>query len=160
MSNADALRRDTARDAETSGHLVESLGAAALFGVAAVTQFSIAAGEALAYLAIVCWLALIAVRRERFDPPPFFWLLAAYAAWTLASAVFSINPRASLLDCKQLSLFLLVPAAYRLMRGPRSSVLLTVVMSAGAVAAAVGIFQYGLLHYDQLNQRPRVPCGR
>jgi O-antigen ligase len=37
--------------------------------------------------------------------------------------------------------------------------MLTVVMSVGAATAAYGIFQYGLLHYDQLNQRPQGTLG-
>ncbi len=32
-------------------------------------------------------------------------------------------------------------------------------MSVGAASAAYGIFQYGLLHYDQLNQRPQGTLG-
>ena len=34
-----------------------------------------------------------------------FWPLAAYAAATLVSAAFSVDPRTSLIDCKQLLLF-------------------------------------------------------
>ena len=37
--------------------------------------------------------------------------------------------------------------------------MLTVIMSVGAATAAYGIFQYGLLHYDQLNQRPQGTLG-
>lgn len=158
MGNADALRHD-AHATAASGHLLESLGLAALFGMAAVTQFSIAAGEALAYIAMVCWAALLVVRRERIEVPVFFYPLLAYAGWTLVSAAFSLDPRASFIDCKQLSLFLIVPATYRLVHGSRRSAMLTVLLSAGAAAAAVGIFQYGLLHYDQLNQRPQGTLG-
>ena len=32
-------------------------------------------------------------------------------------------------------------------------------MSLGAASAALGIFQYGLLHYDQLSQRPQGTLG-
>ncbi|MFN7915569.1 MAG: O-antigen ligase family protein [Vicinamibacterales bacterium] len=159
MANADALRHDAAHATATSGSMLESLGLAALFGVAAVTQFSIAAGEALAYIAIVCWAAVVVMKRERLEVPTFFYPLLAYAGWTLVSAAFSIDRRASFIDCKQLTLFLLVPATYRLVQGSRRNALLTVLMSAGAVAAAIGIFQYGLLHYDQLNQRPQGTLG-
>lgn len=159
MANADALRHDAADATSASGHMLESFGLAALFGVAAVTQFSIAAGEALAYIAIACWGALVFVRREKLEVPTFFYPLLAYAGWTLLSAAFSLDPRASFVDCKQLTLFLLVPATYRLVSGSRRSAVLTVLMSAGAVAAAIGIFQYGLLHYDQLNQRPQGTLG-
>jgi O-antigen ligase len=159
MANTDALHRDQAHADATSGHLLESLGIAALFGVAAFTQLSIAVAQALLFIALVCWASLVVVRRERIEVPVFFYPLLAYAGWTLVSAAFSSNPRASLADCKQLALFLVVPATYRLVRGPRAATMLTVIMSVGAAAAAYGIFQYGLLHYDQLNQRPQGTLG-
>jgi O-antigen ligase len=161
MSNADALLRNHAHAtaAPAPASLLETFGIAALFGVAVIIQFSIAGGEALAYIAILCWAALVIVRRERPEVPTFFYPLLAYAGWTLLSALFSADRRTSLIDCKQLSLFLLVPATYRLMNGSRQGTMLTVLMSAGAAAAAIGIFQYGLLHYDQLNQRPQGTLG-
>jgi O-antigen ligase len=159
MSNAEALHRDAAHESAMSGHLLESLGVAALFGVAAFTQLSIAVAQALLFVALVCWLALVVLRRERIEVPPFFYPLLAYAGWTLLSAAFSVEPRASLADCKQLALFLIVPATYRLMHGSRNATMLTLIMSVGAATAAYGIFQYGLLHYDQLNQRPQGTLG-
>ncbi len=159
MTNADALRRDHAHDTAASGHLLESLGIAALFGVAAFTQLSIAVAQALLFIAIACWVALVVVRRERIEVPAFFYPLLAYAGWTLLSAAFSSDPRASFADCKQLALFLVVPATHRLINAPRSTTMLTVIMSVGAATAAYGIFQYGLLHYDQLNQRPQGTLG-
>jgi O-antigen ligase len=158
MTSADALRHD-AHDAAMPGQMLESLGTAALFGVAAFTQLSIAVAEALLFVAILSWIALVIVRRERLVVPTFFYPLLAYMAWTLLSAVFSLEPRTSLADCKQLVLFLLVPATYRLVHGSRTTTMLTVIMSVGAATAAYGIFQYGLLHYDQMNQRPQGTLG-
>lgn len=159
MTNADALRPDHAHDAGASGHLLESLGIAALFGVAAFSQLSIAVAQALLFIALACWVALVVVRRERIEVPTFFYPLLAYAGWTLLSAAFSSDPRASFVDCKQLALFLVVPATYRLINAPRSAAMLTVIVSVGAATAVYGIFQYGLLHYDQLNQRPQGTLG-
>ena len=159
MTNADALRPDHAHDTAASGHLLESLGIAALFGVAAFTQLSIAVAQALLFVAITCWAILVVVRRERIEVPTFFYPLLAYAGWTLVSAAFSSDPRASFADCKQLALFLVVPATYRLINAPRSATMLTVIMSVGAATAAYGIFQYGLLHYDPWNQRPQGTLG-
>ena len=158
MTNAEAIR-GAADDSTTSGHLLESLATACLFGVAAFTQLSIAIAQALLFIGLVCWVALIVVRRERVEVPTFFYPLLAYAAWTLLSAVFSLDRARSLADCKQLVLFLIVPATYRLIRGSRAATMLTVIMSVGAATAAYGIFQYGLLHYDQLNQRPQGTLG-
>lgn len=156
---ADALRHDAVHDTTAPGQLLESAGLAALFGVAAFTQLSIAVAQALLFLAIVCWVALLLVRRERVEVPRFFYPLIAYAAWTLLSAAFSQDPKASFIDCKQLTLFLVVPATYRLVNGSRANTLLTVIMSVGAATAAYGIAQYGLLHYDQMNQRPQGTLG-
>ena len=158
MTNAEAIR-GTADDSTTSGHLLDSLATACLFGVAAFTQLSIAIAQALLFIGLVCWVALIVVRRERIEVPTFFYPLLAYAGWTLLSAVFSLDRARSLADCKQLVLFLIVPATYRLIRGSRAATMLTVIMSVGAATAAYGIFQYGLLHYDQLNQRPQGTLG-
>ncbi len=157
--SADVLPHHPASEAAAPGHLLESLGVAALFGVAAFTQVSIAIAQSLLAIALICWIALVVVRRERIEVPTFFYPLLAYAGWTLISAAFSSDPRASFTDCKQLALFLLVPATYRLVQGPRASTLTTVIMSVGAATAAFGIFQYGLLHYDQLSQRPQGTLG-
>ena len=157
--NADILRHDGESGTVASGHLLESLGVAALFGVAAFTQISIAVAQALLFIALFCWAALVVVRHERVEVPTFFYPLLAYAGWTLASAAFSTDSRASFADCKQLALFLIVPATYRLIHGTRATTMVTVIMSVGAATAAYGIFQYGLLHYDQLSQRPQGTLG-
>src|SRR5205085_3345067 len=78
---------------------------------------------------------------------------------TLVSAAFSFDPRTSLIDCKQLVLFLIVPAVYRLVGGRQGHTLTTVVLTCAAVSAAFGVIQYGILHYDHLNQRPQGTLG-
>src|SRR5262245_36606648 len=108
---------------------LDALGAAALFGVVGALQFSIAIAQILLTVAIVCWLAVVLVHHERITVPRWFWPLAVYAGLTLVSALFSVDRRVSVIDCKQLVLFLLVPVTYRLMRGHRASVALTVMLS-------------------------------
>ena len=49
--------------------------------------------------------------------PRFAWPLAVYAGVTLGASFFSIDPRVSFWDSRQLLLFLIVPIAYRLLRG-------------------------------------------
>jgi O-antigen ligase len=44
---------------------------------------------------------------------------------------------------------------YQLARGDRASTVIDVIVSVGAVSAAIGIVQYGVLHYDNLGQRPQ-----
>jgi O-antigen ligase len=162
MSNAHAAVAAAPRGLHDSAPLsdrLELFGLLSLFGVAAFLQLSIAIAQVLLTIALLCWVALLISRRERFDVPRFFWPLAAYGAATLVSAAFSAQPRLSFVDSKQLVLFLLVPAAYRLFSGSRGSTMLTVVLSVGAASAAFGIFQYGLLHYDHMGQRPQGTLG-
>jgi O-antigen ligase len=138
---------------------LELFGLLSLFGVAAFLQFSIAIAQLLLTFAVLFWLLLTLFNRERFEAPRFFWVLLAYGAITLVSAAFSSNRTASLVDSKQLVLFLIVPVAYRLLSNRRGSLMLTLVMSLGGASAAFGIFQYGLLHFDQLSQRPQGTLG-
>jgi len=141
------------------GEDIENFATLALFGVAGAVQFSIAAAQILLAVALLLWIALLIIRREAFEAPSFFWPMIVYAAATLISASLSPDPRTSLIDCKQLSLFLLVPITYRLASSRHSGTLITVVVSCAAASAAIGIFQYGILHYDQLSQRPQGTLG-
>jgi len=138
---------------------LETAGLVAIVGVAGALQFSIAAAQILLGVALVCWLLLLAVRRERFETPHFFWPLLAYAGVTLVSAAFSSDVRASVIDSKQLVLFLLVPIAYRFVSRTRAPMLMTVILTCAAISAAYGIFQYGILRYDHLGMRPRGTLG-
>src|SRR5437660_7847967 len=124
---------------------IEQLGALAVFGVAAAVLFSIAVAQILLAIAVVCWITVLAVRRERFEAPAFFWPLAAYAAVTLVSAAFSLEPRVSFIDCKQLVLFLIVPIVFRLIDRDRAGTLVTVILSFAAASAAYGIVQYAMI---------------
>src|SRR5713101_5930200 len=111
---------------------LEQAGALALFGVAGAVLFSIAIAQILLTAVVVCWIGLIIARRERVDVPIFFWPLAAYAGATLVSAAFSPEPRVSLVDCKQLVLFLIVPIVYRLISRQRATTIMTVILSFAA----------------------------
>jgi O-antigen ligase len=161
MSNARAMSAAPShvRDAASLPERFELFGVLSIVGVAIFVQFSIAIAQILLALAIICWLGVLFAGRERFEAPRFFWPLLAYCAWTLVSAVFSTNPRISVVDSKQLVLFLLVPITFRFVSGQRGSLLLTIAMSVGAASAAYGLFQWSLLHYDQLGQRPQGTLG-
>ena len=137
---------------------LEQAGLLAVLGVAAAVQFSIAIAQSLLAIALLCWIALVVSRRERVEVPAFFWPLLAYGAATLLSAAFSSEPLVSIVDCKQLVLFLIVPLVYRFMSGNRGTGMITLIVSVGAASAAIGIFQYGVLHYD-LQYRPRGTLG-
>jgi len=138
---------------------LELTGLAALLGFVATLQFSIAAAEALLALALLCWAVSTVRHRERIQVPPMFWPLAAYAGATLLAAAFSLEPRVSLLGCKQLVLFLVVPLIYQLARGKRAATFVHVIITVGALSATVGIIEYGILNYDYLGMRPRGTLG-
>jgi O-antigen ligase len=138
---------------------LEQAGALALFGVAAAVLFSIAIAQILLTIAIVCWVAILATRRERIEVPPFFWPLAAYAGITLVSAAFSFEPRVSLIDCKQLVLFVTIPLVFRFITGDRATTMITVILSFAAASAAYGIVQYAMITLNPLIQRPHGTLG-
>jgi hypothetical protein len=126
---------------------LDTLGLVSLVGVVAASQLSIAVSQIFLTLASLCWLALHVMRRERLQAPAFFWPLVGYAALTFLSAGFSRDPAASLTDCKQLLLFMLVPVVYDFARGARARSVLTLVITVGAVSAMVGLVQYAILNY-------------
>jgi O-antigen ligase len=138
---------------------LEQTGLFALFGVAGALQFSIAIAQILLTVAVICWIALIVIDRESIEIPSFAWPLIVYAVITLISTAFSPDPRTSLMACKQMVLFLVVPLVYRFVRGSQTQTMITVIVSFAAASAAVGIFEYGVLHYDNLGQRPQGTLG-
>jgi hypothetical protein len=134
---------------------LEQVGLAALIGIVAAAQLSIAVAQILLTLAALCWLIGHLARRERLDAPGFFWPLVGYAALTLLAAGFSRDPSASIVDSKQLLLFILVPIVFDFARGARARTMLTVIVTIGAASAIVGIVQYGVLNYGGLGRRPQ-----
>ncbi len=134
---------------------VETVAFGALLLTAAALQFSIAAANIFLALMLASWLFLTAAGREKVRLPAAFWWLGAYAAWTLLSSAFSFEPVTSFIDCKQLVLLLIVPAVLRLAQRERSHWVVVVIISAGGIAALIGIVQYGILEYDNLGRRPQ-----
>ncbi len=133
---------------------LETLSLSVLLCFVAALQLSVAASGVLLALTLLCWGALLVLREEQLEVPAFFWPLAVYAAVTLLSTTASIDPALSLVDSKQLVLFLIVPLVYRLARGHRAHLFASVIITVGAASALVGLFQYGFLHFDNLGRRP------
>jgi O-antigen ligase len=131
----------------------------ALLAFAAALQLSIAAADILLTIAAILWVGLLVRNRERVEVPPMFWPLAAYAAATLVAAFFSVDPRTSLIDSKQLVLLIIVPLTYRLFRGPRALLAVDVIITIGALSATWGIIQYLILNFDHLGRRPAGALG-
>ncbi len=131
----------------------------ALLGFAAALQLSIAAADILLVVCLLLWGASLLKRHERPAVPGLFWPLLAYAALTLVSSVFSLDPRASLIDSRQLVLLLIVPAVYRLAEGRRAFRVADVIITVGAISAIAGIVQYGIFDFDSLGRRPQGAMG-
>jgi O-antigen ligase len=128
------------------------------FGVLAaclgVVQFNLAAAQVLFGIAAILWLIVAIGDGRRPDVPGFALPLGIYAVLTLASAAASLDPAASLADCKQLVLFLMVPAVARLCRGDRAWMTLNVLIAFGAVGALIGVIEFTMLGYDHTENRP------
>ena len=140
---------------ETTLPRLERAAFIALATFVAALQISIALANILLTVTGVLWVALLIRRQEHVTVPQWFWLLAAYAALTLMSSVMSLAPITSIIDSKQLLLFLIVPGVYRLARGQRALSIATVIISVGAASAIIGIAQYGIFEYDNLGRRPQ-----
>ncbi|HEY7187067.1 MAG TPA: O-antigen ligase family protein [Vicinamibacterales bacterium] len=122
-------------------------------------QVSIAAAEAVLILLLLMWATMLVREGVRPSAPAFFVPLLAYAGLTLVSSAFSMDPLESFFDSRQLVLFLIVPMVYDLARGPKTKIVADVIVTVGALAAAYGIIQYTLLHFDSLRLRPRGTLG-
>lgn len=131
----------------------------AMLGFVAALQVSIAASNILLGLTAILWLTLVIGRRESVEVPSMFWPLALYGAMSFLAAAFSIDPDTSLRDSKQLLLFAVVPIAYRLLAGKRALMAVDIVISVAALSAAIGIVQFGILKWDDLQQRPQGALG-
>jgi O-antigen ligase len=137
---------------------LERAGYTALIGFVSALQFSIAAANILLGVCLLIWL-LRAIALRRVEVPTFFYPLMAYAIATLVSAAFSDDPAASFVDSKQLVLFLIVPMVYDLARAARAPFVVQVIITVGALSALIGIFQFGVLQYDNLGRRPQGALG-
>ena len=130
-----------------------------MLAFAAALQVSIAVADILLTIVVLLWLALLIRNRERMAVPPMFWPLAVYGVATLVAAVFAVDPPASLIRCKQLVLYVIVPLSYRLLRGRRAALATDVIITVGALSATYGIIQYLILNYDNLGRRPQGTLG-
>ncbi len=126
---------------------------------AGALQLSIAASAWLLTITTVLWLGVVVSGRERIEVPSLLWPLLAYAVYTMIAVATSIDPVSSLVDSKEVLLFLVVPIVYRLARGRSATTVATIIISVGAVTAVYGIVQYGILEFDTLGQRPQGSMG-
>jgi putative inorganic carbon (HCO3(-)) transporter len=130
-----------------------------LLGFVASVQISIVVAEVLLAATVLCWGVRLVRDREWPAVPTFFWPLVAYSVASILSVFFSADPVTSFQPIKKLLLFVSVPLVYSMARGRRATSVVDVILSVGAISAAVGIVQYGILEYDFLGQRPHGSLG-
>jgi O-antigen ligase len=122
--------------------------------------FSIAVSQIFLTVLVVLWLAAGAPCAHGPAAPALFRPLTAYAAWTLLVSVpFSLAPGTSLIESREVLLFLVVPIVHALAHGERARTAVSVALASGAIAAAIGIAQYLFFGYDHLGQRPSGSMG-
>jgi O-antigen ligase len=127
----------------------------AIMVMVASIQLSIAVGQIALTVAVAALIAVLVSERRLPVLPKWTSPLLLYAIWTLASASASANPPASLADCKQLLLLLIVPVVFAFVTARTAMMLTGVIITTGAISAIVGISQYSLLEFDELGLRPR-----
>ena len=120
---------------------------------------SIAAASIVLTGLVFLWIARTNFRDPTEIAPTFFWPLSLYAIWTLITVIFSVDPMTSLVESKEVLLFLVIPIVFQLARGERAATVATLVLTVGAVTATIGIVQFGILEYDNLGQRPSGSMG-
>ena len=79
----------------------------ALFSMVSISLSQIFLVHAFVVLAIC-----VTKNQIRISFPPFFWGIIVYCALSILASFFSVNPRVSLIDCKDLLLFLIIPIVY------------------------------------------------
>ena len=149
----------TAATVETTKPRLESAGIVSLCLFVGSLQLSIAVSAVFLTASLGLWIAILMSHGERVELPDIFWSLLVYAGFTLVSVAASLDPITSLIDSKELLLFLVVPLVYRLGRGRSAHTIASIIISVGAVTAVVGIIQYGILEFDSLGQRPLGSMG-
>ena len=148
----------TTRAASTAPRLEHAALVALCLFVGAL-QISIAAAASLLTLTLGLWVGVLISHREQVDVPVIFWPLLAYAGVTILSVAASIDPLTSLVDSKEVLLFVVVPVVYRIAQGRSASTVATIIISVGGATAVYGIIQYSILEYDTLGQRPQGTMG-
>lgn len=76
------------------------------------SMISISLSQIFLSFAFISWIGMLILERQKFTFPSFFWPLLVYVALSLLSVAFSVDPKASLKDSKELLLFIIVPIVY------------------------------------------------
>lgn len=93
-------------------NLWEALAILAIVFAALFSFISISATEGFLALGLAFLIVLVVQKKRRLAFPTFFWPLLVYAGLSLISSFLSVNPGMSLMDSRDLLLFLIVPLVY------------------------------------------------
>src|SRR5262245_25926202 len=116
-------------------------------------QLSLFAAQAVLFSAAsIVWLVVVLQERQTGPQPSFLLRLALYALMTLVSSAFSSDPLESFKDSRQLLMFLMVPIVARFVRGKRATQAIDVIIAIGAAGALVGIVQFAMFGYNNLDK--------
>ena len=140
---------------KTRGTTLETAGFVSIALSLGLVQLSLFTAQSVLFsLAAIVWL-IVAIREGvRPQVPAFFLPLTIYAGLTLVSAAFSADPIAGFSDSRQLLMFLMVPIVARFARGSRASTTIDIIIAIGSAGAVLGIIQFAMLGYDNLDNRP------
>jgi len=76
------------------------------------SMVSISLSQIFLALSFVVSVILVAKKQIKVSFPPFFWGMIVYCALSILASFFSVNPGVSLIDSKDLLLFLIIPIVY------------------------------------------------
>ncbi len=142
-------------------HYVKKLGTVpTLIGYAIVlfllfSFWSISTSQIFLTLAFIFWIVLFFSEKQRFDVPRFFWPMLVYALFSLISSFRSVNVGVSLIDSKDLLLFLVVPITYMGLRDEKKLNLANLALLASVWVSIL----YSLFSYFFASQRPERITG-
>jgi O-antigen ligase len=134
----DYLRSFVAGKSFLEAVLILAVSLAVLFSF-----ISISATEGFLALALVFLIVLLIQKRRRLTFPAFFWPLLVYAGLSLVSSILSVNPEMSLMDSRDLLLFLVVPLVYTALSKKEDLGLVVYAL----LASALGSTLYSLYYY-------------
>lgn len=128
-----------------------------VYGIAvwlALVQISIAASQIVLAVLVLLWLYLVSRDVARAQSLPFDLPFSLYAGFTLGSALYSFDPRASFPATKEL-LLLVVPylLVSTLRKRETLESLVALVVAVADIGALVGLWQYRFGDLSDINHR-------
>jgi len=117
-------------------------------------SFSIAASQIFLSALAICYLYWKFTRDKQFPWFPLMLPALAFSYCSLLSVAFSIHPSHSLINAKNLSLFIILPVLYDAIRDLNDvRIIYRILIVAGVISATYGLFQFFNADTDVVNIR-------